>query len=165
MMIARAIALRPMLRARQAECEALGKVPDDVNAELVRAGFYRIVQPKIFGGYEFDAPTFYKVMMEISRGCSETAMGTCAHRRTSADRARSFRRKASATSMATMANFAARPGFNPPGTAVPVEGGYRVSGQWVSASGIDHGTHFVTMAHVKADPPQPGAAAADAPAR
>ena len=30
-MIARATALRPLLRARQAECEANGKVPDDVN--------------------------------------------------------------------------------------------------------------------------------------
>ena len=40
-MIARATALRGMLRARQVDCEALGRVPDDVNAELIRAGFYR----------------------------------------------------------------------------------------------------------------------------
>ena len=29
---------------------------------------------------------------------------------------------------------------------MPVEGGYRINGQWVSASGIDHATHFVTLA-------------------
>ncbi|MGZ5896142.1 MAG: hypothetical protein ACXWJ6_07810, partial [Xanthobacteraceae bacterium] len=43
-------------------------------------------------------------------------------------------------------------GFNPPGVAVPVEGGYRISGNWVSASGIDHSTHFVTMAAVSGAP-------------
>ncbi len=67
-MLERAIALRPLLRSRQADCEALGRVPDDVNAELIRQGFYRIVQPRRFGGYEFDVPTFYKVMMEVARG-------------------------------------------------------------------------------------------------
>jgi 3-hydroxy-9,10-secoandrosta-1,3,5(10)-triene-9,17-dione monooxygenase len=43
-----------------------------VNDELIRAGFYRVVQPRCFGGYEFDVPTFYRVMMEIARGCPET---------------------------------------------------------------------------------------------
>ena len=42
------------------------------NAELIAAGFYRIVQPRRFGGYEFDVPTFYRVMMEVARGCAET---------------------------------------------------------------------------------------------
>ena len=64
--------VRPLLRARQAECEAAGRVPEDVNAELIRRGFYRIIQPRRFGGYEFDIPTFYKVMMEVARGCADT---------------------------------------------------------------------------------------------
>jgi 3-hydroxy-9,10-secoandrosta-1,3,5(10)-triene-9,17-dione monooxygenase len=156
-MIARATALRSMLRARQAECEAMGKVPDDVNAELVRAGFYRIVQPKVFGGYEFDVPTFYKVMMEISRGCSETAWVlalTAGHPLVAAF----FSEEGQNELYSNNGEFRCPAGFNPPGTAIPVEGGYRVTGQWVSASGIDHATHFVTMAHVKADPPQPNAA-------
>src|SRR5262245_2453816 len=71
-MIARAQRLRPWLPSRQAECEATGNIPQDVNAELIRCGFYRIIQPRRFGGYEFDIATFYKVMMEISRGCAET---------------------------------------------------------------------------------------------
>ena len=71
-MFARASKMVPTLRARQLECETSGNVPQDVNNELIRAGFYRIVQPRRFGGYEFDIPTFYRVMMEISRGCSET---------------------------------------------------------------------------------------------
>jgi len=152
-MIARAIALRPLLRAKQAECEALGKVPDEVNAELVRAGFYRMVQPKVFGGYEFDVPTFYKTMMEISRGCSETAWVlalTAGHPMIAAF----FPEEGQRDVYGDAGEFRCPAGFNPPGTAVPVEGGYRVTGRWVSASGIDHSTHFVTMAHVQTDPPQ-----------
>jgi Acyl-CoA dehydrogenase, N-terminal domain len=71
-MIARASKMIPTLPARQVECEESGNVPEDINNELIRAGFYRIVQPRRFGGYEFDIPTFYRVMIEISRGCSET---------------------------------------------------------------------------------------------
>ena len=62
-MIARATALRGLLRGAQAECEAQGRIPDAVNDELIRAGFYRVIQPRLFGGYEFDAPTFCRVMM------------------------------------------------------------------------------------------------------
>ena len=71
-MIARATAMRAMLRGAQAECEANGRVSDAINDALIRAGFYRVVQPRCFGGYEFDVPTFYRVMMEIARGCPET---------------------------------------------------------------------------------------------
>ena len=45
-MIERAVALRPVLRARQAECEAMGRIPDETNREFVEAGFYRILQPR-----------------------------------------------------------------------------------------------------------------------
>ena len=45
-MLARAVALRPLLTSRQAACEAEGRVSDEINAELVKAGLYRIVQPR-----------------------------------------------------------------------------------------------------------------------
>ena len=68
-MLRRARAMRPVLRERQAECEALGRLPDSTNDEFVKAGFYRILQPRRFGGYEFDLPAFVSVMIEIARGC------------------------------------------------------------------------------------------------
>src|SRR5262249_7274125 len=153
-MLARAVALRSLLRASQAECEASGNVPDDVNAELIRAGFYRIVQPRRFGGYEFEVPVFYRVMMEIARGCSETAWVlalTAGHSLVAAFFPEDGQREVYGAS----GDFRCPAGFNPPGTAVPVDGGYRVTGNWVSASGIDHSTHFVTMAVVQSPVPQP----------
>ena len=153
--IARATALRPMLRAGQAECEANGNVSEAVNAQLIRAGFYRIVQPRAFGGYEFDPATFYRTMMEISRGCSETAWVlalTAGHPMIAAFLPEAGQREAYGTS----GEFRCPTAFNPPGIAVPCEGGYRITGKWPSASGIDRATHFITLAHVKS-------AAADAP--
>jgi 3-hydroxy-9,10-secoandrosta-1,3,5(10)-triene-9,17-dione monooxygenase len=148
-MLARAAALRPLLQARQAECEAAGRVSDEVNAELVKAGLYRIVQPRRFGGYEFDVPTFYRVMMEVARGCAETAWVLCltaGHPLLLA----SFPLEGQAEVYGRDGEFRGPAAFNPPGRAVPVQGGYEISGAWVSASGIDIATHFIGMALVKA---------------
>ena len=67
-LIARAVALRERLRAEQDQSEARGCHSPELQEEFVKAGFYRALNPKRFGGYEFDYPTFYKAMVEISRG-------------------------------------------------------------------------------------------------
>ena len=156
-MLARAVALRPLLTSRQAACEAEGRVSDEVNAELVKAGLYRIVQPRRFGGYEFDVPTFYKVMMEVARGCPETAWVlalTAGHPLLLA----AFPEQAQIEAYGQDGEFRCPASFNPPGSAAPSEGGYLISGAWVSASGIDIGTHFIGMALVRGEegsPPSP----------
>ena len=53
-MVERATSLRPFLRDKQAETEAARRILDEVNERFVAAGFYRLLQPKRFGGYEFD---------------------------------------------------------------------------------------------------------------
>ena len=144
-MLARAKALRPTLRASQGRCEAEGRVPQDINDQLVRAGFYRIVQPRRFGGYEFDVPTFYRVMMEIARGCPETAWVlalTAGHPMLLA----SYPEAAQVEAYGAEGEFRGPASFSPPGQAKTVDGGYLVTAGWVSASGIDIATHFIGMA-------------------
>src|ERR1700728_3697916 len=68
-LIRRARAMRPVLRERQEACEAAGTILPETNRDFLAAGFYRPAQPRRFGGYEFDVPTFLEVMMEIARGC------------------------------------------------------------------------------------------------
>jgi 3-hydroxy-9,10-secoandrosta-1,3,5(10)-triene-9,17-dione monooxygenase len=68
-MIARATALRGKLRERQDECEDLGRLPDTTLQDYLDAGLYGIMQPRRFGGYEFDLDTFLRVTVELSRGC------------------------------------------------------------------------------------------------
>ena len=85
-MIARATALRGTLRAAQAECEAQGRVSEAVNDELIRAGFYRVIQPRLFGGYEFDVPDFLSRDDGGGARLPRDRLGAGADRRPPADR-------------------------------------------------------------------------------
>src|SRR5262249_26788919 len=119
--IARATALRPLLRERQAETEKNGNVSFDTNKRLIDAGLYRMVQPRAFGGYEFAPKDFYRAMMEISRGCSETAWVlalTAGHPLIAAF----FPEEAQREAYSNNGEFRSPTAFNPPGNATPVEG-------------------------------------------
>ena len=63
--IARAQALIPLIRDQQEEAEKLGHHTETLDREFVNAGFYRMLQPRRFGGYEFDMPTFWKAMIAV----------------------------------------------------------------------------------------------------
>jgi hypothetical protein len=60
-LVARAAAMRDTLRARQAECEALGRLADATNDEYIDAGFFRVLQPRRFGGYELGLEAFLRI--------------------------------------------------------------------------------------------------------
>ena len=55
--VARAAALRPELLERQEETEAPPSTRRRTHRDFPDAGFYRILQPRRYGGYEFDVPT------------------------------------------------------------------------------------------------------------
>ncbi len=137
----RAEAMLPMLRERQASCEESGRLSDETNNEFIRAGFYRILQPRCFGGYEFDLPTFIKVMMAVSRGCSDSGWVlalTAGHAAVMALFPEAAQREAFGEAGELRMPGVAAPG----GIAVPVDGGYRVKGWWDYATGCDLATHF-----------------------
>ncbi|MDG5497506.1 oxidoreductase [Niveispirillum sp. BGYR6] len=146
-LLRRARALRPLLRASQADCEAEGRVSAAINDRLVSEGFYRIVQPRRFGGYEFDIATFYKVIMEVSRGCTETGwvLSLVGGHPVLVSR---YPLETQIELYGDTGELRCPGALTPPGRAVPVEGGYRVSGKWVSSSGIDIGTHFMGLANI-----------------
>ena len=66
--IGRARALIPAIRDQQDEAEGLGHHTAELDRKFVEAGFYRILQPRRFGGYEFGLPTFWRVMLAVSAG-------------------------------------------------------------------------------------------------
>ena len=72
-MIRRAVAMRPELVRRQADVEELRYYPEDVHEAFDRAGFYRIYQPRRYGGYGFDVTTYVRVAIELARGCPNSA--------------------------------------------------------------------------------------------
>jgi len=66
--IERAAVLTPAIRAAQDEDDQRGCHSEAMDRDFRKAGLYRILQPKLFGGYEFDYPTFYRTMLNIARG-------------------------------------------------------------------------------------------------
>jgi len=146
-MIARAAAMRADLRAAQAETERRGNISPEINARFIDNGFYRVVQPRFFGGYEFDVATYVRLVMEVARGCPESAWVlslTSGHTRQFA----TFPIEGQAMAYGSTGEFRAPEVTAPPGRAVAVEGGYRISGTWDYASGSAVSTHILVVAIV-----------------
>ncbi len=146
-MIARATALRPLLRENQAATESRGNISKDVNERLIAAGFYRVVQPRVFGGYELSLPDYVRIMMEVARGCPETGWVlalTAGHQYQLA----SFPFPGLIEIYGSAGDVRAPEVTAPPGTAAPAPGGFRISGSWDYASGSAHATHILVVAHV-----------------
>lgn len=138
-MIARATAMIPMLRSRQAETEAAGRLLEQTNQEFLKAGFYRIVQPRRFGGYEFSLTTYVRVMMEIGRGCPSSGWVLAlvsGHPIMLAD----FDERAQVEAYGTDGDYRC-PSVGSPVPVKVEEGGYRVDGSWDYTSGCDVSTH------------------------
>ena len=155
-MIRRAISMRQTLRSRQQETEAAGRILTGTNDEFVKAGFYRVVQPRRFGGYEFDLPTYVRVMAEVSRGCPSSGWVlalTAGHPIILADHPE----RAQIEAYGTDGEYRC-PSLGSPVPVQLVEGGYKVSGHWDYASGCDIATHIMVSGLIPAggsNPPAP----------
>ncbi len=135
-MVERARAMIPVLRQRAGECEELRRVPDETVQDFLDAGFFRIVQPRRFGGYEFDLPTMVRCMIEVSRGCGSSGWVlslTSAHTWWAAQ----YEPEAQNELFADEGDLRFPLIFAPTGRAAPVSGGYELTGEWNYASGCD----------------------------
>ncbi len=140
-MLRRAIAMRARLRERQDATEALGSILPETNLDFIKAGFYRIMQPRRFGGYEFDMVTFVKVMMEIARGCPSSGWVlalTAGHPLILAV----FGDETQFDAYGDDGEFRC-PAVGSPAMMTPAEGGWRCNGAWDYASGCDMATHLL----------------------
>jgi 3-hydroxy-9,10-secoandrosta-1,3,5(10)-triene-9,17-dione monooxygenase len=139
--VQRARDMIPILRERQEECERIGRLPDETSRAFVEAGFYRILQPRRFGGYEFDLPTFTRVAIALARGCPASGWTftlTAGH----AHMLAALWSEEGQIDIYGADGEVRMPGRFRPGTATPVDGGYRVSGTWDYVSGCDSATHM-----------------------
>jgi 3-hydroxy-9,10-secoandrosta-1,3,5(10)-triene-9,17-dione monooxygenase len=71
--IGRACALVPALRERATAAEGARTMPAETIADLHASGLLRTLQPKRWGGMEFDFIAYVDFPMELSRGCASTA--------------------------------------------------------------------------------------------
>jgi 3-hydroxy-9,10-secoandrosta-1,3,5(10)-triene-9,17-dione monooxygenase len=138
-LLARARDLVPSLAQRAPQCERDRRVPEESIREMKQAGFFRILQPRAFGGYELDFSTYVKVAIELGRGCASTAwvyQNNAMHQLILALFPEQTQRELWATGDADRDSRIASTGWSPKrGSARPVDGGYVLDGHWEFASG------------------------------
>jgi 3-hydroxy-9,10-secoandrosta-1,3,5(10)-triene-9,17-dione monooxygenase len=140
--VARAEAIAPTLVARQAETEQRTYYAEDTHERFAEAGFYRILVPRRYGGYEFGVDTFMRVAMALARGCPSTGwmyLFGAAHALAAATL---FGERTQAEVFAG-GDFICPATVSPSGTAERVEGGWILDGTWAYCSGSPYATHFM----------------------
>jgi len=146
--IERARALIPAVRDQQDEAERLGHHTPGLDRQFAEAGFYRILQPRRFGGYEFGLPVFWRVMLAVSAGDPGTGWGLTLGAHHALVVGAWFSAAGQRDIFGPFGDFRCPHRPPPAGTAEPADGGYVVSGTWDYCSGIAHATHFMGNAMV-----------------
>jgi 3-hydroxy-9,10-secoandrosta-1,3,5(10)-triene-9,17-dione monooxygenase len=154
-MVARATAMQPLLRAEQDATERRGVHSEAMHQEFRKAGFYRCLQPRRFGGYEFDVKTYYRLGMEIARGDPSTSWCLIVGAGHALMLGSYFGEEAQAEGFGPDGDFSAPSVAAPTGTATPIEGGWLVKGKWGYASGAPYATHFMPSVLISGETPGP----------
>lgn len=143
MLVERAAALRPLLRAQQAENDRRGYYSDEIHEAFLKAGFYRILHPRRFGGYQMPPSVFLRVVMELARGHPSTAWCFTIGGSHGYFLASHYPEAVQAELFGPEGEFRSGQVVGPAGTLTPVEGGYRLSGTWSFCSGCPISTHMM----------------------
>jgi resorcinol 4-hydroxylase (FADH2) len=141
--------LLPAFRKRAAAAEKMRQVPAENLSALRDAGLYKIVQPRRFGGYEYDFDVLVDLVIDASRACASTGWVYglyAAHQWLVA----SFAPDAQRDLWDEDADAAVCGSYAPAGKAIAVAGGYQVSGRWSFASGCDGAQWAVCAAFLPA---------------
>jgi alkylation response protein AidB-like acyl-CoA dehydrogenase len=142
---AKVLALSPPIKAMALATEQAATVSAESIEMLREAGYYDIVKPQAFGGYEHDFDVLVDLNIELAKACASTAWVAgllAAHQWLLA----SFPAQAQHDVWDRDPNAVLCGSYAPAAKAVAVPGGYRVSGRWSFASGCDNSSWSVCAA-------------------
>ncbi len=142
--------LAPAMARRSAEIEEARRVPPDLLQDLVRAGCFRMLVPKRYGGDELTIAGALEVVEELARADGSTGW-TVLIGATTALIFSLLPRSTFESIYADGPDVIEGGALAPKGRAIPLDGGFRVSGQWPFASGCQHCSWLVGRAVVLAD--------------
>jgi hypothetical protein len=129
--------LVPVLRKQAFQTETERRLSAAMDKRFHEAGFYRLMQPARFGGYEYGFTALLDVISELGRGCPSAAWAG----------------SLGAIHGWLVANFPPQAqedvwgkdpraimcgSYAPVAKAEPVDGGYRIQGKWRFASNVDN---------------------------
>ena len=133
------------------------RLPDDLVDAMVEAGLFTMLVPRSKGGSELDLPTYVRVIEELAR--ADGSVAWCTGQASGLSLVSAYLEPTVADAIFQGAGrpiLANGPGEgNKPGWAVPVEGGYRISGLWNFASGSRHAAWLQAICQVQSDDGRP----------
>lgn len=129
--------LLPGFRDRAEECEQGRVVPAESVKELHGTGFFRVLQPRRYGGLEADPMAFYEGVRLIATADASTAW-IASVLTVHAWQLALFPDVAQQAVWGEDQSTLMSSSYAPTGAAVLADGGYRVSGRWHFSSGCDH---------------------------
>ena len=152
--------LAPIIREHADAIERDRCLPPPVVRGLTEAGVFRLLLPRSLGGDEVDPMTACRVFEEAAR--QDGAVGWCSMIGASNGYFGGLLPAAGAHEVYADRAVVLAGTFRPAGTAVAVDGGYRVSGRWPFASGIMH-SHWLVAGCRILDGATPRVTASGAP--
>ncbi len=129
--------LLPVLRERAQDTEDARVVPAESIKALEEAGFFRLLQPSRFGGYEADPITFLTAVRLIASACGSTGWVSSVlgvHPWQLALFPLQVQEEVWGADSSTRMSSS----YAPTGRVQAVTGGYQLSGRWSFSSGCDH---------------------------
>ncbi len=151
--VERAKQVAARVKTRFHTTEELHRQPMETIQDFTDAGLIRAMVPKRWGGHELGFDTLFKTALEIAK--ADPSAGWCytllvVHAWMLAYYPEEAQREVwGATPDARIASsFAPLPKCE----VVPVEGGYRVNGQWGFSSGIEHSDYIMAQANIGMNP-------------
>ena len=134
---ARVARISPQIKARAYTTEKAGRVPEENIKALRDIGYFDIVKPAQFGGYEHDFDVLVDLNIELAKSCASTAwVGglLAAHQWLIAG----FPEQAQRDVWDSNPGAVACGSYAPATRAIDAEGGFRLTGRWSFASGCDN---------------------------
>lgn len=145
-LIARATALRPRLQAEQAATEQRTYYSAEIHQAFIDAGFYKTYVPRRFGGYEFDFPTFSRLVIELGKGCPSTAWCFALGASHVLQLTSWFSEQAQFDMLSKGQFFCMASAGQPVGVAKRIADGWEINGKASYCSGIPYSTHYMGQA-------------------
>jgi len=136
-LIGRARAMVPVLKERARRATSERRIPAETIAEMQAAGFFRILQPKRWGGYEMSPNVFFEVQKLLAEGCMSTGwvygvVGGHPYELAL------FHDQAQVDVWGEDDSVLVSSSYQPVGKVERAEGGFYLSGRWGFSSGSEH---------------------------
>lgn len=151
-LIARADELRPRLIEEQAETERRTYYSQEMHEAFVEAGFYRMLVPKRYGGFELDLGSFWRVIIALARGCPSSAWCLCLAAGHALQTGELFEEEVQAELFGD-GTFLCPAVAAPAGRARKVEGGWELTSTHAYSSGAPYATHYMGQTFAAGEDP------------